>query len=235
VFGLNPVPVVDPNAQPPGPPPPKITLTGITTIFGPAEALFKVDGVVRDGRPPQDESYIFTEGESQDDVEVTAIDTKKNVVTFNNHGLVQVLPLTDGTASTGSAPSMPSWSGGPRRWGRPFKRPNMGGPADYQPSSYANPYSSGSSGQSSSTQPSGNGYGSSSGGYGNNVQNLSANISPAVAQLSAEDQEALVAAQHAQMEQDHNPLSQIMPPTQFDGPAGVGGTEGNAGGDTGGN
>lgn len=88
VFGLNPVPVVDPNAQPPGPPPPKITLTGITTIFGPAEALFKVDGVVRDGRPPQDESYIFTEGESQDDVEVTAIDTKN---TTRNHNIAKKL------------------------------------------------------------------------------------------------------------------------------------------------
>src|SRR5215469_4350166 len=72
VFGLNPPP--PPNAVQPdnGPPPPKITLNGIMTIFGNPEALFKVAGVRRGDKPPQDESYIFTEGESQDDVEVTA-------------------------------------------------------------------------------------------------------------------------------------------------------------------
>ena len=128
VFGLNPVPVVDPNAAPPGPPPPKITLTGITTIFGPAEALFKVAGVKREGKPPQDESYIFTEGESQDDVEVTAIDTVKKVVTFNNNGVVQEIPLTAGVASGGgSAPSQPSFTS-PRLSGDSSGRPGFGGP-----------------------------------------------------------------------------------------------------------
>ncbi len=128
VFGLNPVPVVDPNVAPPGPPPPKITLTGITTIFGPAEALFKVAGVKREGKPPQDESYIFTEGESQDDVEVTAIDTVKKIVTFNNNGVVQEIPLTAGIASGGgSAPSQPGFAS-PRPFGRQFGRPGFGGP-----------------------------------------------------------------------------------------------------------
>ena len=138
IFGLNPVPVVDPNIAPPGPPPPKITLSGITTIFGPAEALFKVAGVKREGKPPQDEYYIFTEGESQDNVEVTAIDTVKNIVTFNNNGVVQQIPLTAGVASAGSAPAGPTFSS-PRPFGRPFGRPGMGGPGGGGPGGFQRP------------------------------------------------------------------------------------------------
>ncbi len=153
VFGLNPVPVVDPNVAPPGPPPPKITLTGITTIFGPAEALFKVAGVKREGKPPQDESYIFTEGESQDNVEVTAIDTVKNVVTFNNNGVVQQIPLTAGVASAGSAPAGPTFTS-PRPFGRPFGRPGMGGPGGQSPGNFPGgfqrPFGNGNQGQNNS-------------------------------------------------------------------------------------
>jgi hypothetical protein len=213
VFGLNPIPVVDPNAPPPGPPPPKITLTGITTIFGPAEALFTVAGVVREGRPPHDESYIFTEGESQDDVEVVSIDTKKNVVTFNNHGVQQDVPLSEATASSGSAPSAPSWPGQGfrRRFGRnfgggsPFGGPGGGPgnfpPPSYQPQSYNNP------------QP--NGYGGSSSSYN------SANNSPSQPVLSADDQAAVIAAEHAQAVASDSPTAPLFPTTPYDKDAGV--------------
>jgi hypothetical protein len=231
VFGLNPVPVVDPNAAPPGPPPPKITLTGITTIFGPAEALFKVAGVVRDGAPPKDESYIFTEGEAQDDVEVTAIDTKKNVVTFNNHGVVQVIPLVDnGVASTGSAPPAPTWQGqNPRRFGRRGNGygGNPGGPGGFQsfgqPQSYNNsqPYN-GNNNNSTSGGTSGS---STSGG----LYNPSA--AAVNAGLTGDDEAALLAAQKAQLESEGNPEAAIFPPTPYDDTARK---EARGGGDTGG-
>ncbi len=223
VFGLNPLPTNNPADQQQGPPPPKITLTGITTIFGPPEALFTVAGVVRDGRQPHDESYIFTEGEAQDNVEVVSIDTKKNVVTFNNHDVVQVIPLVEGTASTGSGPSAPSWPGQnfrPHRFGRFGGRPPGGGPDNSQPSFQPSSYNSG--------QPNNNGYGgndnanNSAGGFNNynngqpsNVHNYST-VSPGIAALSDQDQQALIAAQHAQMEQEGNPLAPLMPPTELD-------------------
>ena len=212
VFGLNPVPVVDPNVAPPGPPPPKITLTGITTIFGPAEALFKVAGVKREGKPPQDESYIFTEGESQDDVEVTAIDTVKKVVTFNNHGTVQELPLTAGVASGGgSAPSQPSFTS-PRPFGRQFGRPGFGGPGGGQrnlPGGFQRPQGNGGPGQFNN-------------GYSPNNNNSSYNNNNLATQngLSGDDQAALIAAQHAQLQSQGNPLAAIFPPTTYDGQAG---------------
>ena len=210
VFGLNPVPVVDPNATPPGPPPPKITLTGITTIFGPAEALFKVAGVKREGKPPQDESYIFTEGESQDDVEVTAIDTVKKVVTFNNNGVVQEIPLTAGVASGGgSAPSQPSFTS-PRPFGRQFGRPGFGGPGGGPgnlPGGFQRPQGNSAPGQFN------NGYSpNNNSSYNNN--NVASQMG-----LSGDDQAALIAAQHAQFQSQGNPLAAAFPPTAYDGQA----------------
>jgi hypothetical protein len=63
VFGLNP------------PPPPKITSNGIMSIFGQLQVLFKVADP-RPGLPVKDEFYTLSEGERQDDIEVTHIDEK---------------------------------------------------------------------------------------------------------------------------------------------------------------
>jgi hypothetical protein len=231
VFGLNPLPPPGSQDQDQGPPPPKITLTGITTIFGPAEALFNVAGVVRNGQPPHDESYIFTEGEEEDDVQVETIDTKKNVVTFKNHGAEQVIALIEGTASSGSAPSAPSWPGQnfrPRRFGRNFGGGPGNVPHPFQPQSYNNgPSDNGNGDSTANNQP---------GGFNNYNNNSSANVhnystvSPAIAALSPDDQAALIAAQHAQMEQNGDPTAIIMPPTPYDEPA-----RQEAAGDNGGN
>lgn len=177
VFGLNPVPVINPADLHPGPPPPKITLTGITTIFGEPEALFKVSGVRREGRPPEDESYIFTEGEAEDDVEVTAIDVKNSKVTFVNHGETQVIPLVAGVATTGPEPTYPGIHHEPGRFGRfPMQQ------------------------TSDHFQPRYPGY----------------NPNSPINRLSPDDRAALIAAQHAQYQQQGNPMANLFPPTQYD-------------------
>jgi hypothetical protein len=229
MFGLNPIPPVVPQEAPSGPPPPKITLTGIMTIFGPPEALFKVAGVVRGNGRPQDESYIFTEGEEQDEVEVTRIDTNKDIVSFVNHGVAQEIPLASGVASSGSAPSSPSWPGQPgmRRPGRRFGGfNNPSNPGGFQPQSYSSP-NGGGNGNNTAQNGSGvfNGNGQSS-----NYHNDSY-VSPGISQLSDEDQQALVAAAHAQAAADPNSTvpPEMFPPTQFDKEA-----QNEAGGNTGG-
>jgi len=105
VFDIHPPPPVDPNAQP-AEPPPKITPNGITGIFGRLQVLFKVSLPAKAGQQAKDQFYMLNEGQAQDDIEVTKIDEKNSVVTFNNHGTVQELPLAVGTASgpAGSAP-----------------------------------------------------------------------------------------------------------------------------------
>ena len=107
IFGLNPPPLVDPNATT-AQPPVKITPNGIMSIFGELQVLFKVAG-----KQPGQDAYTLSEGEQQDDITVVKIDEKAGVVTFNNHGIVQALPLVAATASSGPA-SAPSSAPGSR-------------------------------------------------------------------------------------------------------------------------
>ena len=115
VFDIKPPPLVDPN-QAPAEPPPKITPNGITSIRGQKRALFKVAYPAKPGQPAKDQSYMLSEGEAQDDVEVTKINEAAGLVTFNNHGTIQELPLAIATASGPSAPapSGPGPAGPPR-------------------------------------------------------------------------------------------------------------------------
>lgn len=109
IFGLVPIPVVDPSAAASATPPPKITPNGIMTIFGKVQVLFKVAGV---GQPPKEESYVLGEGERQDDIEVQKIDEPSATITFNNHGTIQELALVAAKASSGApAPAGPGGFG----------------------------------------------------------------------------------------------------------------------------
>ena len=130
VFGLNPPQAV---VQTPGEPPPKITPNGIMTIFGNRQVLFKVSIPAKPGIPAKEDDYILGEGQRQDDIEVTQIDEKSGVVTFNNHGTVQEIPLTVAptiamqvAANQNPAPGIPNenngrrFGGGGGRFGRNF-------------------------------------------------------------------------------------------------------------------
>ena len=95
IFGLNP-PAPPEAPAPPPEPPVKIMLNGIMDVFGKVQALFKVAGRT----PGKEESYMLTEGQGQDDIEVVKIDEKNGMVTFNNHGLQQMIPLAAAPSST---------------------------------------------------------------------------------------------------------------------------------------
>ena|SRR5450432_2514543 len=157
IFGLNPPP-------PPGPPqdatpPPKITPNGIMTILGEVQVLFKVAGTPKPGGPPSaDESYILSEGQRQDDIEVVKIDEKNSIVTFNNHGETQQLPLV--VTQPSSTPS-PGLAGGPGAAGGRFNP--GGGPG-------ARPRGNGGGGYGGSSANSG---GQGNSGNANDSSNLS--------------------------------------------------------------
>lgn len=211
IFGLNPPQAITPTAPEP---PSKITLNGIMTIFGTTQALFYVDVPPRPPLPATQKSYILSEGQRQDDIEVTRIDEKKNVVTFNNHGVVQELPLVKagpistptpvvmnpamnaGFAARGMAPGG-SGGGNLARFGNnPGLNRNMGN-------------NSGNAGQNSSgnTGPGGVAGASTSG--------------QAQSRLSPEEQTILIAAQKAQLKQNNDPTWKIYPSTELDESAGT--------------
>lgn len=101
---------------------PKITPNGIMNIFGKAQVLFKVAVKPQPGPPNnnnKDASYVMCEGERQDEIEVVKINEAASTVTFNNHGMVQELPLV------ATNPTGPGAGPGP---GGPGGNPGMAGP-----------------------------------------------------------------------------------------------------------
>jgi hypothetical protein len=105
IFNLVPIPPVT-APETPADPPPKITPNGIMSIFGKLQVLFKVAPQNRPGQPPaKEEAYVLSEGERQDEIEVTKIDEPGSMVTFNNHGIVQELPLANAPNASGPAPA----------------------------------------------------------------------------------------------------------------------------------
>ncbi len=113
VFNLKPPPRPEDNL-PPAAPPPKITLTGITTILGNKRALMKVQEPPRPPQPAKEESYILTEGQRDGEVEVLAIDEQAGSVKVNNHGTVQELTFDkDGSKLPNNPAAIPIPSGMP--------------------------------------------------------------------------------------------------------------------------
>ena len=205
VFALVPIPTNAPVDLTPEVPPPKITPNGIMTLFGKLQVLFKVAGVAHPGQPPKDESYVLSEGDRQDDIEVQTIDEKAAMITFNNHGIVQRLALVAGTASAGSAaptasnfqqsgmpvPGMAPGAGGAPigfggRFGRARTLPGASNPAPSNPSQ--------------------GGASENGGGAPNNNQSATAGMTP-------EQQVILIEAQRQQYIQDNNPIANMLPNT----------------------
>jgi hypothetical protein len=90
VFNLRPPPTPADNTPPPVPPP-RITLTGITTILGNKRALMKALEPPKPPEPAREVSYILAEGQRDGDIEVIAIDERAGSVKVNNHGTIQEL------------------------------------------------------------------------------------------------------------------------------------------------
>ena len=109
IFGLKPIPPPPPPPPPPTPPVPKITLQGITSILGYRQVLFKALTLPGPGTPIKEQSYILSEGQREDDIEVLAIDEQAGTVKFNNHGTEQLLDMkTDSAKATPGAALPPA-------------------------------------------------------------------------------------------------------------------------------
>lgn len=106
VFSLKPPPPpVDP-AEAVKPTALKITLTGITTIFGDKRVLMKAAPTA--GKPNEaktEQSYILSQGQREGDLEVLEIDEKAGSVKVNNAGTIQTLTFEKDGAKLPSTPA----------------------------------------------------------------------------------------------------------------------------------
>ena len=191
VFALVPIPV-NTGPEVPADPPPKITPNGIMTIFGKLQVLFKVSENLP-GQPPKDDSFVMSEGDRQDDIEVQKIDEKAAVITFNNHGVVQELPLV---ATTAAIPS-PSGLGRPAL---PYGRFN---PNNRVPLGYNSPYSRPPDPQPVVSAPP------------SAPSTPAAPAEPAEPAMTPETQVIMIEAQRLDMIQKGDPTAVIMPPTDM--------------------
>jgi hypothetical protein len=205
VFSLVPIPTNNAADQKQPDPPAKITPNGIMKLFGQLQVLFKVATPPKPGQPPGDQSYVMSEGDRQDGIAVNKIDEQAGIITFDNHGVIQQLPLqATPSVSTpaaglgpgsGAAPPMRRFLGG--RFGRD-RDPSSGGGTSGAMSSAGNPTSA------SDLPP--------SGGYsGARIHASTGNPDG----LTPEAQVILMEANRQQMLQQGDPHSQLIPPTDI--------------------
>jgi len=91
VFGLNPI-LTELVPVAPEPVLPRIVPKGFTTILGPETVLFEVvDGPA--GKAAARSLYALKSGATQDGITVLRIDGTTGIITFDNHGKLQQIPL----------------------------------------------------------------------------------------------------------------------------------------------
>jgi hypothetical protein len=83
------------------------------SLFGQVQVLFKVAVPPKAGQPPQDQSYTMGEGDREDGIAVIKIDQVGQTITFDNHGVVQNIPLVAATGSSGGGSGPGPGFGGP--------------------------------------------------------------------------------------------------------------------------
>ncbi len=123
VFQLRPPVLVPPvtNPQPPAVVS-KLTLTGITTIFGKPLALLTTQPTGKPQDAGKREHYSLRVGQRMDGIEVLSIDAKKGVVRVKNNGAEETLDFINNGAKlvAAAAPGHPSATGVPN----PIQRPS---------------------------------------------------------------------------------------------------------------
>jgi hypothetical protein len=203
MFALVPIPPAITNADMANvDPPPKITPNGIMTIFGRDQCLFKATKKPQPGQQAKEDAYVLGEGERQDDIEVVKIDHLNSIITFNNHGTVQELPLVAAKDAGGPAgpAAGPGGPGGPRVGGMlpGAGARGRGGMAVGTPAQPAR------GGGMANSYNSGGAYGGNSGAYGGNGGSYGGNTYQAGGQQTAaiEDQVMNAARQMALIEQN---------------------------------
>jgi hypothetical protein len=196
VFNLHPPPPpLNPADLIKKTPPPKITLTGITTILG-KKVTFLTIPPAKPGAAP--ESVMLAEGQAQNEIEVKSIDEKAGVVQVVNHGDPQTLDFEhDGSKITGPSPG-----GIPIPMTLPSPIPAMPPPGVQTIRSLRSlPM------RNSTSENNNNGGANMGGGVGGNFnQQQQANITP-------EEQVALIEVQRAKALQEHDPIANLLPPT----------------------
>ena len=219
MFNLVPMPTNNPadaNKQPD--PPAKISANGIMTLFGAPEVLFQVTLPPKPNQPQQVNSYTMSEGDRQDGIEVVKIDQAAGIITFNNNGVVQEIPLG---AATSSGPASGPASSPANAFGRPAWSRGPGGPGMPGFQGYAAGSSPGYSANPSSPMDNNN-PNAANGGMPNvsptSMEGSQARLNSMLNDpnyLTPEAQTVLIEANRQQLQAAGDPTAALLPPTDI--------------------
>ncbi|HWQ92458.1 MAG TPA: hypothetical protein VN673_12370 [Clostridia bacterium] len=121
LFGLKPAAKPAAPQETAEPALPKMVLTGITTILGNKRALLKaVPPGNKPGEQSKERSFILTEGQQEDFVEVIQINEDQGSVTLRNSGAIMTLTFDK------DGPKLPNTAPGPGQGGAPIPAPALG-------------------------------------------------------------------------------------------------------------
>lgn len=99
-FALKPPAVAVPPVTTVVTPPPNVSLQGISTILGRAQALLKVKIAARPPEPAKEQSLVMDVGQREGDVEVVSIDPATGTVNLSNQGSPLTLNIKDADKPT---------------------------------------------------------------------------------------------------------------------------------------
>ena len=214
--------IFDLVAPPPPPSPedeakkdlPKITPTGIMGVYGHFQALFKV-APAKPAAGAKDDYYILSEGQMQDEITVVKIDDKNSLVTFDNHGFTQQLPLAEAAAAGGAAPSSPGGMNPGMAAGAPGGNSGPGGIIRFGPGAGGN---NGGFPNSNPGSSGGGPNGANGANGGLNFGNTAAPTQiyqPEASTLKPEESTILIEVERAKLMTDPHPAysPNILPPT----------------------
>lgn len=224
-FALKPPPPPASPVAPPAAPPPNISLQGISTILGRAQALLKVKIAPKPPDPAKELSLVMDVGQREGDVEVLSIDPATGTVNLSNQGSPLTLNIKDGDKPTAgpavtSPPALPGVPGLPGAAPNPLTAiPTQNLPPSMMPPNKA-------AGGTTTVTPIGAGSalptrplrgGSSAAGAGLNpagglgaAGNTQSSYQPPNTGLSVDEQMAILAVQHKANE--NSPTGLPLPP-----------------------
>jgi hypothetical protein len=221
VFALTPAPIAPPiDTSPPAPPPPNLTLVGLSSVFG-LQAFILIKPQARPGQPQTnvEETVIMSLGDRRGAVELLAVDVKGGTARIRNDGAESTLAIRTNSPSHGAGGMVAGGATGRPMNYTPQGQPGFPSPAQGGGAAGYNPAGNSGAGQPQSNwNPNNSGQGNpSTPNYGMGIPSRDVRTDQAAPQqiFSPDEQTLLIEAQRQEALSRGDSIATILPPTEM--------------------